>query len=94
MRIKVPKHIRAHINVKVASEGYKSGTCFDICRFLIHFWDKNNGYIKSSYTLWLWRDILKWIKKIVGNFKQNTNKDQFEDLIQQACQYKIFEFDI
>ena len=67
---------------------------FDICRFLIQFWDKNNGYIKSSYTLLLWRDIMKWIKKIVGNFKQNTNKDQFEDMIQQACQYKIFEFDI
>jgi len=37
---------------------------------------------------------MKWIKKLVGNFKQNTNKDQFEGMIQQACQYKIFEFDI
>ncbi len=37
---------------------------------------------------------MKWIKKIVGNFKQNTKKDQFEDMMQQAYQYKIFEFDI
>jgi hypothetical protein len=34
---------------------------------------------------------MNWLKKLVKNHKQNIGKQQFENELQQACQYEIFE---
>jgi hypothetical protein len=31
------------------------------------------------------------LKKLLNNYKQNTNRHQFENILQQACQYKMIE---
>ena len=34
------------------------------------------------------------LKKLLNNYKETNNKYQFENEIQQACQYNLIEFDI
>ena len=49
----------------------------------------------SSYTIYNDEaDNMNWLKKLLNNYKQNNNRYQFENAIQQACQYKMFEVDI
>jgi len=67
---------------------------FDIFRISIEVQEQNNDYIESSYTIYDDEgDNVNWLKKLLNNCKQNNNKYQFENAIQQACQYNMIEFD-